>query len=449
MPEEQDRALEMHKQIDKDIFNTLVQKEDINFLTQCRRVTEGIVEILVIEKGITRPDGSSYMLGDIMADSNLLTKLGIDINIRSHINYIRLYGNRAAHYRSYKILPDEVNYVKGSLRELVRFFYNSIGKDVPKNIKSLLDKTGKSAGADKLFEYRTDFSLFSQALLSLETSSYDYPNQGKTLLANICSKIILDAFGHIPRNLYVTDKPKLLNIQKAINFIARKKLIDENILSKLSAINEFIFNSSKLRHHNKEVPEVPEDIKTAVKDVTDWFFFNRYTKHPDNDIRAIPFFTDLFTLFMAIASIITAVYGYVQQPSLNNPVIYPVFVSVFITGAFIYAIAFSYNLFYSALPSIRNKALYSITKKISTYGSFTTIGFLYFVYMHILNDLKRDTAYLPFFIVTIIWSVSLLVSNVVNNNAKTRHDKLMRILSVIAFGFVLFMINYIRSRYNI
>ena len=434
--------------VDNDIYNTLVQKEEINFLTQSRRCTEEIIAILVLKKEITRPNGSSYMLGDIMSDDNLLAKLGIDINIKSHINYIRLYGNRASHYQKYDILPNEVNYVKGSFHELIKFFYNTTEQDIPGNIKAYLDKERKTTAADSLFEYRTDFNLFSQSLLSIETSSYDYPRQGKKLLANICSKVIIDSKGYIPAKLYIHDKPELLNTKNAIEYIKDNGLLKNDILSKISAASEFFSNSSTLLFYNKQVPEVPDDIANAIKAITNWFFFNRYNKPADNNIRAIPFFIDLFTLFMGIASILTAGYGALLQPPKLNPGIYPVFVTTFVIGAFIFAIAFSYDLFYSALPSIRNTKIYNVTKIISSYGNFATITFLFFVFKYVLTDLKRDTPYLPLFITTIIWALSLQVSTYVNNNSKTTHDKTMRVMSILAFGFIIYLSLYIKARYN-
>ena len=437
------------EKLDKNIFNTLLQKEEVNFLTQCRRTTEGILEKLVQNKGIKRENNSTYMLGEIMADDNLLAKLGVDINIKSHINFIRLYGNRASHYQQYEIISDEVNYVRSSFRSLTQFFYRSIEKDIPKDIRNLLEKAGRDTEKDNLFEYRTDFNIFTQAQYSIEASEKDYPRQGKKLLSNICSKIIVDYAGHIHARLYKENNREQLDTKKAIDFIKNKKLIKDGIISKISATNEFFSNSSTLLFYNKEVPEVPDEIKKAVKSITDWFFFNRYNKPKDTGVRAIPFFIDLFTLFMGIASIVTAVYGALIQPPNVNTVIYPVFVSTFVVGAFIYAIAFSYDLFYSALPSIRNKTIYKITKTLSSYGNFSTVAFLFFIYVFFLHDLKRDTPYLPFFITTLIWAVSLQVSTYVNNNAKTVHDKFIRLLSLVFLGLIIFMAVYIRNNYNI
>jgi hypothetical protein len=427
-----------------EILNTLSQKEERNFLFNCRRTTEGIVMLLASLKNIEGIVNSSFQLGDILRNDKLLKEIGIDINIKSEINYIRMLGNRASHYQKYKSSSTgEVNAAKESFNKIIEFFYNSIGEEVPKKIKSLILKRKKTNHSD-LFEYNLDKNLYSECIFAIETSEKGFPFLGKKLLTNICSKIIIDTESYIPQDLY---KRNYFDVDMAIEFIATKKLLSDDAISDLNAVNDAISAALVAEKYDKTTKSINENALISLKRITDSLFFKRYIERPDQSINAKLFFINLFAIFMGLASIVSFIYGAITNGISFNFNSFPVLVSVFIIIVVLYILSFSYELFYSALPSIRNKNIYNITAKIKEYGNITIVFSLYLVFNYFLKDGKQDTPFLPFYATTIIWLISLQLSNLFNER-NTPHDKFIRFVTYLMLLFIGFMIYFIIGRFG-
>ena len=436
----------MPDRIDDLIYRTLAEKEEINFLIQCRKATEGVLRTLVIQKGL--PHGEDYLsLGEVMRDEQLLEKLSVDINIKANINYVRLYGNRAAHYNDYSISTQEVVFVKSAFVEIVLFYYKSVNNSIPKATLALFNKNFVLDKKHHHHSYNYDTNLYIESLLAIENSEDDYPKKGNILLANICSKIIIDLKGVIPDFLYYyTGKQKnikRLNIEKAIRYIDKTNRIDKIIVENLIAVNSFLKNSSTIIRHHKQIPEVPNDIRQTLINITDWYYgFKQFTK-AKNNTNFFPFLIDLFTVLMLIISILIGIY--------HTPVIPPLYRTIpavtVMFGLLLFFFAYSYLLAYSVIPSSRNRKLFNIARFISSYSGFVGIVLLIYITYQILNDGKPDAPFTDFFLSVSIWAASLQISIFINSIRGTQSDKILRVLSVIFFVLIILIIIFFYSLY--
>ena len=450
---DQSNKSERCKNIEKlsnDILNALSQKEERNFLAQCRIITEGIFQHLVKSKNIDPTELPTYELGSVIRNNELLKKLNVDIRIKSYVNYIRLMGNRASHYQKYGFKHNEVNAIRDVIGEVVIFFYNSIDCGLPHKINKIISSKRKKKN-EEVFEYITDINIFTEALIAIETQEDDYYHQGKNLLSNICSKVIIDTEDYIPRQLYINTKRKMLDLPRSINYIAENKMLPDNVISDMNLANDaFQTAYSAKRYDNADSGSgISKNMINAINRLSDIFLFNRFSKYQDTEIRAVPFLISLAAMLLGMISIISAIFGMIQQKDTG------IFISIgstlftfFLIAVSIYIIAFSYDLFYSALPSIRNPWVYNTARIINFYGNIAVVAILYFVFYYFLHDGKWDTPYLPFFITTIAWTIILQISNIINNKTKTFHDKFMQITAYAALAFIGFMMIYTYINYN-
>ena len=432
-----------------DIQNTLYQKESNNFLMHCRKTTEGIIMSLASLSGVDEDIAPDYMLGEVLKNNELLETIGIDHNIKSDISYIRMLGNRASHYQKYESgSTGEVNAAREAFANVIEFFFNRKGEDVPFRIKKLLNKKTYKDPGIKLYKYNLDKSLFSETLYAIETSEEDYPQKGKRVLANICYKVIIDAIGSIPRNLYKPDTNSL-DIKKAIGFIAKNRYLSKDFISDLNAANDFFSTAILSQKHENKQPKASEksNVIKIMRRISDSFFFKRFVELPDQSINAKLFFVNLFSVFMGLASVISLMYGALRQGVPFNYYSYPNLISAVMLAVSIYVISFSYELFYSALPSIRNKMIYDITSTIKEYGNIVIVIIFFLLFRFFLNDGKKDFPFLPFYITTIIWLVSLQVSTLVSGR-KGIHDRFMKVVAYMMLAFIGYMIYLIIANYG-
>jgi hypothetical protein len=435
----------MSDRIDNLIYRTLAEKEEINFLIQCRKATEGVLRTLVIQKGL--PYGEDYLsLGEVMRDEQLLEKISVDINIKANINYVRLYGNRAAHYNDYSISTQEVVFVKSAFVEIVLFYYKSVNNSIPKATLALFNK---NFVLDKKHHhsYNYDTNLYIESLLAIENSEDDYPKKGNILLANICSKIIIDLNGVIPDFLYYyTGKQKnikRLNIEKAIRYIDKTNRIDKIIVENLIAVNSFLKNSSAIIRHHKQIPEVPNDIQQTLVNITDWYYgFKQFTKNK-NSINYFPFLIDLFTVSMLVVSILIGIYHTPVIPLLYRTA--PALIVML--GILLFFLSYSYLLIYSVIPPSRNRKLFNIARFISSYSGFIGVALLTYIAYFILTDGKPDAPYSKFFLSVSFWAAFLQISILINSIRGTKSDKVLRVLSVVFFVLIVAIITFFYSQY--
>ena len=433
----------------KNIVVTLTQREDNNFLIHCRRTTEGIVMMLAKLSEIDEDAEPEYMLGSVLRNNDLTDKIGIDYNIKADLSYIRMVGNRASHYQRYDSgSTGEVNAAKEAFTNIVEFFFAKTSSEIPSGIRKYLYEKNDINKNLNLHKYNLDKALYSDVLYAIETSADDYPRKGKTLLSNICSKVIIDAQGSIPDRLLFKDST-LLDIKKAIDFIAQRKLLSKDFISDLNAANDYFSSASISQKHEHKLPNATENtnLLEIVKRITDSFFFKRYSELQDQAINAKLFFVNLFSVFMGLASVIALFYGAIRQGIPFNFYNHPVIVSTFLLAVGIYVISFSYELFYSALPSIRNKKIYSVTSAIKDYGNIIIVGSLFLVFNYYLHDGKKDIPFLPFYVTTITWLVSLQISTIVSDR-KGVHDRFMKYVAYVMLAFIGYMTYLVVANYG-
>ena len=423
------------KNLETQIFNTFSEREVNSFIAKCRRITEGIILALIEHNNIET--NSTFMLGNFTLDKTLMRKLNIDVNINSHINYIRLYGNRAIHYQEYTFSEYDVNLVRYSIDQIIFFFYKSVNKTIPKSIEKFLKHTKTQSRLS--YSYNLDNDLYVDAIIAVENSERNFPRLGIDLISNILSKILIDIDGKINEEyFFVYNDKKYLGIDNVISFLRKEGRVPNEIVSKIDELQTFFRNSKKLLREDKKVPEVPETVKTSIVDITDWFFKKDGLNTNPTNIRIVPFFIDIFTLLVFFTSVLSGI----MVTRYTEFVIHPIFSLFVFLGVLAFSFSFIYNIMYSFSPSIRNKRAFNVSKIISSFSGVVGVLIFYIIARGILTDGLPDKPYFVYFMSTATWTVFLQFSIFFNNNSKSFIDISLRLISIL-FLFISLYLLYI------
>ena len=419
------------KRIDDLIFNTLAELEEVNFLSKCRRSTEGIIQTLLFFHKIGEYD--NVTLGELVHHKDWMKKLSIDIKMNSHINYIRLYGNRASHYQVYKFSKYDLSLVKNAFKEVVLFYYSSINVNVPKDINNNL--VNISLNNDESESYNSDVNLYLQALISVESSNNDYPIAGQKFLSNLCSKIIIDNSSVVSQKLLSTNRnnEKYLDLGKAIPYLKKYKIISEKQISQIDECYTFFRSSASIYRSEKKVPDVPEVLKISFRNIVNWYYRINDKEKLANNSNNYLLIADLFVIVTFLGALLFSFYKIPIYVYAENPI----FVVFVFTGVVSFLFAYLYNIVYNINSKLRNRKLYNYAYSISSYSGIIGVLILGFVSFYILNDGRPDYPYLKFFLTTSVWALSLQVSIFIRSNSKTINDRILRYVSIMLFLLII------------
>jgi hypothetical protein len=379
-------------------------------------------------------------IGEFMHNAEWKKKLGLSININAHINYIRLYGNRAAHYQNYNFSSYDLNLVRTAFKELVVFYYESIDTRIPSDVQHKLNKIVSLSDDDE--EYNLDLSLYLETMIAVEESRSNYPVLGKKLLNNIISKIIIDRFGVIDKNFYwlKDGKPTLfLDIEKVLQLFKKNEIIPVKQIAMFEECFTFFNSSSNVYYHEKQVPEAPKELQETFRNLTDWFYRNKSKRNAAFRVKKSLIFIDLLTIFSFLVAVIFTLW---RNPAtiFISPALEVFIISV---GVLLFFLPYSYAVLYNLFPVIRYRRFYNWALKLSSYSGLAGIAVLIYVSYYLLHDGKPDRPYLAFFLSVSTWALSLQLSTFLRSNSKSVNDRFLRALSIFLFGVVVVVIVYL------
>jgi len=428
------------KILEEDIFQTLNEKRAVNFLSGARRTTEGMFRFLLDE--INFDYGDKLTLGSMMKDK-LLRQLSTDINLNSDINYIRLYGNRASHSGNI-FAENDIIIVNSSFKRILTFFYSKISKPIPKDIKRFMEKMRVDSNSFDI--YSNDKDLYLEALISIESSSKDYPKLGFRLVSNILSKIIIDRYNRVPFELY-DQQSGALKTEDAIMFVKKREFIPKNRISELEALHTFFKSSNDLLREENKTPEVANEIIIILRNFSNWFYKIDQTRKRRISRNAISNIVDIVTLSAFGITMFLGVLLFNWNNKLywhGHDITTPIFILVFL-GVSTFILTFLYNLLYPYVLLFQNRKLYSLSRSFTTITGAIGVSILGLFTYWILHDGKPDGGYLTFFIGAILWSVFIQLSLIIKSYTDSNYDKAIRwvsyLLLVVIIGFSIWFSN--------
>ena len=427
------------KILEENIFQTLNEKRAVNYLSGCRRTTEGMFRFLLDESNIDY--GDRLELGSFMKGI-LLKKITKDININSDINYVRLYGNRASHSGNV-FLDHDIIVVNGSYKRIVLFFYEKLNTTVPKDIKRLINKL-KIGSDNKRDIYIGDKSLFLETLISVEQSEDDYPMLGMNLISNISSKIIIDEAKRVPNFLFL-ENTNNLNLEKTILYIKKRNILSSERMSQLEALQTFFISSNQISREEKRLPQTTSEITETLESFTNWFYKVDTTKSLGMSRSTISNIIDVISLFAFVTTMFLGSLWFIKNGNVND---LP-FMAVLGLGVSTFLVTFLYNLLYPYISLLQNRKLYSLSRSFTAITGAVGVSILGGVSSLILNDGERDGVHLPFFVGAIVWSVFIQLSLIVKSETNSKYDRAMRYISYVLLVIIIglsigFSTHYVR-----
>lgn len=420
--------MEELKFIEDDIYHTLTEKRPINYISGCRRTTEGMMRYILDHLNIDY--GERLELGSLRKEG-FLQDITTDINIDSDINYIRLYGNRASH-SGFVFAKHDINGVNAVYKRIVQFFYNRINEPIPKDIKIYLDRLKTEDMKNDV--YQNDSQLYLESLISVESSSNDYPKYGLRLISSICYKILIDYKGYIPEHL-INKQYNNLYLEKTVSFIKKGDLIQVERIAQMEDLLTFFIGCNQIQKDKGKVPKVSSELTEILRNFTDWFYKIDVRNNGNNIKKYIPKIIDGIS-FMSF--LITFLYG-INLKIINYSLFSFIEFAIITMGVSAFVITFIYNFLNEHLSLIKNRKLFSISRSITSLTGMVGTLILVIVTNLLLHDGKSDEPYLMFFISAIVWSVSLQFSIIIKSNAEYKLDKALNYLSftfLIVIGLV-------------
>jgi hypothetical protein len=356
------------------------------------------------------------------------------------VNYIRLYGNRASHTGS-RFSEYDIRLVNSSYKRIVYFFYERLNEKIPNDIKKVLDRL--KLNIESKTYYNKHREEYIKTLVSVESSDDDYPSLGLNLISNICSKIIIDNNGFIPKYL-IKNRGEGIFLPKAISYIKENALIDEANVSLIDGLQTFFHSSSTILENEKKTPEVNPDIIENLRILINWFYNIDTTKTGGISKQSISAFVDLSTL------VLFWIVFYLGMKEILWKTIYSykLIFSIVAMGIIVFNISFLYNSFHPYIKILKKRSFYYFSRYLNF---FTTLaGLILFATgsYFILKDGLADRPFLPLFIFGSLWAISVQFSFLLKLNKNSKEDKQLIYASYYVLVLIIAVIIYFAFQYG-
>jgi hypothetical protein len=406
---------------------------------KCRRVTEGIIQALM-KKNELEP--ANVTLGEFVNHKGWNVQLNINVNLISFINYIRLYGNRAAHFHEYEFSNYDLTLVRTALYEVILFYYKVIGKEIPKDISISLIKY--SNHKNQATVYNLDENLYLNALIAIENSEENYPYLGLKLLSNICSKILVDSHIVIPEELFSSHKAqKFLDVSRAVIFMKKNRVISDLLIAQLNESATFFKGSIAVSKSTGHIPEAPIKLKESFRELTRWFFKKEHTNIKKSTINYALLIIDLINVLLLLSVTISGI-PHLDISTINQYF----FLSIAIlAGLALFYFAFLYHIILNLSNKFQNRKLYNFAFWISSYSGLIGVFILITISNYILSDGRTDGPFVYFFISTFLWSLALQISIYIRSGVKMLNNRVLRLISIISLLIIIILSIYYSSKF--